>query len=205
MMLSLAQSLPASLIGTTDKLAKLISNHVAPSLGTAFGFSQAMVGKLTPSSGEKVEKEGTKFEDELWPKVLEAVYAENSQGISSEAILLMQRAEGNAGWSDWGDIDALVPRLAETCRLAGRRLKVQVFWAEKDHMIGNHGTKGPLWFDQCWDTKHRGDMIDYQNTLVPGADHDWIWNMRWGVIQSVFETISPLRGESSSIATAEAT
>jgi hypothetical protein len=82
-----------------------------------------------------------------------------------------------------------VPRLAEALRAEGKRLRVDVFYAENDSLIGDGGSKGPRWFDQCWDAQHCGDVIDYCRTIVTGADHDRIWNLRWGAVQKVFERI----------------
>ncbi len=204
MLLSIVQSLPASVIGRTDKLASLLVKRIGPVLGVCFGASQALVAKITPASStqesEDVAREGAEFEEEIWPKIIESVYAEGVQGVSSDAVLFMRKANGTAGWSDWGDYDVLVPRLAEHLRTAGKRLSVDVFYAESDYMIGDGGSKGPKWFDKCWDSQNCGDVIDYRATTVKGADHDGIWNLKWGAVQEVFERIGQPVEESSSSA-----
>lgn len=198
--LSMVQLLPTSVINKTDKLAKLINNHVGPALGASVGFSLALVAKLGPTTAFKGHEdaeehghdrapEGARFEEDLWPKVIARIYAEGVRGIGSEAVLLMHKAADAAGsgWSDWGDYDQLVPRLAEALRAAGRRLRLDVFYAEKDMMIG-HGreSKGARWFDSCWEQTRCADVVQYRSTTVMGADHDGIWNLRWGMMQEVF-------------------
>ncbi|KAK3357957.1 hypothetical protein B0T25DRAFT_622549 [Lasiosphaeria hispida] len=190
---SLLKVLPAGLVGYTDKLARLINNHIGPAFASTMGLSQALGAKLAPAPvpGGEVEEpaddvpEGARFEDEVFPKIIERIYLEGMKGISSEAVLLLQKVDGVAGWGDWGDYDELVPRLAQALRAAGRRLRVDVFYAEKDLLIGDGGSKGPVWFDQCW-REHGGDVIDYQSRVVEGADHDGVWNLRWGAAEEVF-------------------
>ncbi|KXX82332.1 hypothetical protein MMYC01_201299 [Madurella mycetomatis] len=212
--LSILQHLPVSVLANTDKFARLVNNHIGPTLGASFGFTLDILVKLVPASfmkesnvvnddndangGANAEPEGASFEEEIWASIIDRVYADGVQGISVEAVLLMQRIDGVDGWGDWGDYDKFVPRLAEALRAAGMRLRVDVFYAEKDHMIGDGGSKGPLWFDQCWNETSRGGVIDYQSRTVKGADHDRIWNLRWGTMQEVFERIGePVGGDAS--------
>lgn len=212
--LSALQHLPVSVLANTDKFARLVNNQIGPALGASFGLTFNLLAKLVPASfmkvnnvgsdngdangGANAEREGAKFEEEIWASIIDRVYADGVQGISVEAVLLMQRVDGVDGWSDWGDYDKLVPRLAETLRAAGMRLRVDVFYAEKDNLIGNGGSKGPLWFDQCWNETSRGGVIDYQSRTVKGADHDSIWDLKWGTMQEVFERIGEPVGEDGS-------
>ncbi|KAL7784670.1 hypothetical protein V8C37DRAFT_413270 [Trichoderma ceciliae] len=191
--MSIVQSLPVSFIGSVDKVARLINNHIGPFVGVALDFSLSLMNKLTPvllQQGCVVIDKDARFEEELWPAVIKRIYTEGIQGTSSDAILLMQKVDGMAGWSDWGDYDTLMPRLAEALRASGRRLRVDVFYAENDFMIGSGHSKGAEWFNRCWDSQNCRDAIDYCSTAVKGADHDGIWHLRWGVSQKVFEKIS---------------
>ncbi|EFX04945.1 interferon-induced GTP-binding protein mx2 [Grosmannia clavigera kw1407] len=198
-LMSVVQVLPGAVVGKLNKFARFFNQHLSPVLGAAVGASQAFVSTVTSaaSSGSTsdaagdMEREGARFEVDVWPTLLKRIYVEGIEGISSEALLFTRKSDGGAasGWSDWGDYDVLVPRLVTALRSAGRRLVVDVFYAETDYMIGDGGTKGPLWFDQCWDAEHRGDVVDYSSTVIKGADHDRIWDLRWGVAQQVFETI----------------
>jgi pimeloyl-ACP methyl ester carboxylesterase len=202
---SFLQLLPRSVISGADKLARLVYN-IDPILNASSGVSMAMVAKLTPTpvvgqdgGGNRVP-EGAKFEEDLWPSIMERIYAEGVQGVGSEALLVLQKvgaADGMAGsgWSDWGGYDKLVPRLADALRAAGRRLRVDVFYAEKDALVGDGGGKGSLWFDRCWGENSRGEVIDYQSKVVEGADHDRIWNLRWGAVQELFGKVGSVVDE----------
>jgi hypothetical protein len=190
--LSITQSLPVSAIGQADKVARLINNYIGPFVGASLGFGLSLVAKFMPVSPQRgcvVIDKDARFEEELRPAVIKRIYTEGIKGTSSDAILLMQKLDGAAGWSDWGDYDTLVPCLVEALRASGNMLKVDVFYAENDFMIGNGHSKGAMWFDGCWDTQKCGDVIDYSSTTVKGADHDGIWNLKWGVAQNIFEKI----------------
>ena len=193
MALSVLQHLPTGLIGSTDKLARLINNHIGPMIGSSYGISLGLLAKLMSASfsneSEVEMPEGARFEQEIWSSIVSRVYAEDVQGISADAVLFLQKVNGLEGWGSWGDYDTLVPRLTDTLRARGVRLRVDVLYAEKDQMIGDQGAKGPRWFDQCWNETSRGDAIDYQSRTIPGADHDRIWDLRWGAAHEVFERI----------------
>ncbi|POR34797.1 Uncharacterized protein TPAR_05021 [Tolypocladium paradoxum] len=190
--MSITKALPGSVIAQADKFATFI-NNVGPILSTSFGFSQALVSlvstKQPQQPGPADADEDAKFEEALGPKLQNYVFSHGIHGMSQEALLLMQRAEGVSGWGDWADYDELVPRLADVLRAAGSRLVVDVFFAETDDMIGNAGSKGPKWFDSCWDSEQGKGVIEYASTDVSGADHDTIWNLRWGATQKVFAKI----------------
>jgi hypothetical protein len=204
--LALLQRLPAGVVGATDKLVSAV-NHVAPLFGASVGVSQALVAKLTPASlfasasasaasaaaAADATPEGAKFEAGVWPALIKRVYQESVKGVSGDALLLLQKGDDSvSGWGDWGDYDALVPRLAAAFRDSGRRLRVDVFYAEKDHMIGDGGSTGPLWFDRCWE-EGAGGVIDYQSRTIQGADHDWVWSLRWDAVREAFGRISMLQ------------
>ncbi|KAK3331832.1 hypothetical protein B0T19DRAFT_355064 [Cercophora scortea] len=191
---ALVKHLPAGLIGNFDKVASLVNSYVGPVIGA----SSVLAAKLTPASkdGEPVAAE-VKAEEEVWPAVMKQIYAEGVQGVSAEAVLLMQKVHGATGWSDWGDYDALVPRLVGVLRVTAAmavrgRVKVDVFYAESDHMIGEGGSKGPVWFDGCWVGPRTAEVVEYGCRTVPGADHDGLWGLRWGVMQEVFGKVGQL-------------
>lgn len=194
--MSIVQSLPASVIAKTDKFARFVNNYLGPILGLSFGLTKAAIDKLMlpfPKSQhedmnhEDINLEGAAFEDDLCPRIIDRMYLEGLEGMSSDALLFMQKIDGMTGWGNWGDYDVLVPRLAAALGAAGRRLHVDVFYAEEDFM---NGTNGPQWFDQCWGSQHRGSAIDYASTTVRGADHNGIWALKWDAVHAMFSRIS---------------
>lgn len=200
-LLSIAKALPRPIISNTDKLARLINNHLGPFIGNTIGLSAGLVSSLlprkkakppaAPREDEAAEVGSAEFEAQLWSPIIDRIYAEGVAGISSDAVLFLQK--GMDGWSDWGDYDTGVARLAEVLRAAGKRLRVDVFYPSSDFFVGGEGDKGPRWFNRCWEAA--SDVIHFQSSTVKGADHDGIWMLKFGVPQSVFETIESLGEE----------
>jgi hypothetical protein len=79
-----------------------------------------MLSSLPPHHPIKsvTELDGARFGEKLWPDIIGWIYAEDVRGISSDAILLIQKVM--AGWSDWVDYDTGVPRLVVALRATGR-------------------------------------------------------------------------------------
>ncbi|KAK3377644.1 hypothetical protein B0H63DRAFT_221562 [Podospora didyma] len=203
--LSLASMLPASLVNQTDKLTNFIGNHVAPVVGTSAGISSGVMARVVPASwkspltqDDQEEddefSEAARFEQDVWPTVMKRMYSDGIHGISAEAVMLLQKADSNdggggGGWSDWGDYDELVPLLADALRAAGRTLRVDVYYAETDMVVGPAGSKGPVWFDRCWDQRFCAGVIDFHSRTEVGADHDSVWGLKWTVVREVFERV----------------
>ncbi|KAG6020956.1 hypothetical protein E4U41_002671 [Claviceps citrina] len=187
-LMAVTQSLPRVLIEQTDKLASLVSTVSAPIMSTSFGLAGVFVA---PTSGPSVDPE-VAFEEALRPRNMKFVYSGAVHGLSQDAVLLMKRTESTSGWGDWGDYDELIPRLAEKLRPNRQPLRVEVFLGESDLMIGNPGSKGPEWFNACWErARQDGDdsPIQFSSSVVQGADHDTVWDLKWGTVQRVFQEV----------------
>lgn len=206
--LALAKMLPPSVVAHTDKLVRLVGNWLAPAIGGSAGsVAQSMPvvlgslgwGRRDPAEEEEeedVEDGAAKREEGMRAEIMKRVYEEGVKGVSEDALMLLQEGEGmEGGWGDWGDYDALVPRLAEVLKNAGRRLRVEVFYAEKDFLIGNGGStsKGGKWLDGCWEGT--GEEVEYRSRVVAGADHDRVWDLRFGAIQELFKMVGGSEGE----------
>lgn len=128
-----------------------------------------------------------KFELRVMQGVVDKFSREGAKGLGEEAVVLMDK-EGAGRWGGLEDYDVAVPRVVEGLRAAGRRLEVRVFWAEKDMMVGDAGTKGPRWFAGCW----RGgweEVLEYGETAVEGADHDTIWDSQRTPAREVYARV----------------
>lgn len=192
-LLAVVDMLPRGMVAWADRLAQVVGGTVAPAVGMAVGVSAGVLGKVAHldhgDGGDEGGDEDYKFERRVWRKLMEKVFKEGVQGVSDDSVLLMQKAEGAKGWGDWGDYDQLVPRLMEKLRATGRRLSVDVFYAEKDRMIGDGGSKGPVWFDSCWEGEY-GDVLEYRSRTVKGADHDGIWSLKFDAAREVYDKIA---------------
>ena len=185
--MAMIQRLPNSFIGNAHQLMNFM-NQIS---GSSIGSSLASASSSTPS---RIASQTAEAEDEvqlvqkIWPSIRNKMYTEGSEGISAEALLLLQRVGEGSGWDDWGDYDSLIPWLVESLRAANRRLRLEVHYAEKDWMIGDAGSQGPAWFDRCW-TRQAADVVDHHSSVVKGADHDSIWDLQWDATRTLFESI----------------
>ena len=198
---SVLQSLPAGMIAQIGNLRRFVNfGAVGAVVRVSAGGSAAAV-KWAKAKGEEEFAEGVdaatvEMEESLHAGILERSVEGSGEGLSHNALLVMQKVKnvcGGTGWADWGDYDVLVPRLVRRLRETGRRIEVDVFYAERDGMIGGAGEgKGAKWFDGLWEGT--GGVVGYRRRVLGGADHDSIWFVRWGGVQGVFGRILELGG-----------
>ncbi|TDZ13230.1 hypothetical protein C8035_v006734 [Colletotrichum spinosum] len=190
--MALAAGLPEGVVAGFDKVA----GFMVGSLGPVVGFSEMTSGVVSGwfSGGGKKKKEEyegemVRFEEGLQDPLVARVYAEDVSGLGQEAVLLLKKGACAAGaWGGWEDHDEYVARLAEEVRREGERLRVDVFFAESDGMIGTGA--GPGWFSECWGEERRGDGIAYRSCVVPGTDHDSIVGLKFGVHERIFRAVA---------------
>lgn len=193
----IASVLPRMAIGSVDKIATFFMNAqpvLGPTVGFISGLGQYVSG--VPSGAGPVNPDddaAIRFEAEVHEKLFARIHEDGLAGTSDEALLLMKRVDdGSVGWGTWGNFDVLLPQLSDALRSARRKLKVRVFFAEKDFLIGDAGTAGPRWLEETFqkETRVEDAVISYSSSVVKGTDHDTAWENRFGVPQSVFRDIS---------------
>ncbi|ETI29176.1 hypothetical protein G647_01629 [Cladophialophora carrionii CBS 160.54] len=185
---SLASSLPRSVVAQTDKMATLVNSTLGPALGVSAAVSGSVPQLWPKAKPTGCEGPDIDLEEGIRDRVGKRVFAGSVRGLGQETQVLLRNGVEKDGWSDWGDYDVLAPRLAEAVRgVGGATLKVDVFFAEKDNMIGNAGDKGNRWFEACW---RDVDGVEFTSETVKGADHDRVWDLRFGVMERVFKTMT---------------
>ncbi|KAF4335503.1 hypothetical protein FBEOM_10638 [Fusarium beomiforme] len=192
MTMSVTQSLPASMLAQADKLIGFVNGTLGPVVATSAGISQMFGGgkKKNVQGGAEETMADALFEESLEPFLFKLVHAESIRGFSDESLFLMQKIEGVSGWGDWTDYDDLVPKLVQALKGVGKKLTVDVYYAEEDSMIGAPGTDGPEWLNSCFKGDEVGQVITYNTETIPAADHDTIWSIRRGVPLDVFKKLA---------------
>ncbi|KAH7320686.1 hypothetical protein B0I35DRAFT_427603 [Stachybotrys elegans] len=173
--MAIASRLPAAALGTVDKLASFIQTTVNPIMLSGFGAA--------PAGEASEDDESSKLEASLLPKVMEKAFREGVHGMSDDVVVLMHKVEGTEGWSDWGDYDTLLPRLVAALQAGGKRLAVDIFFAEKDFLVGDFGKKGTNWLKACFERVSQD--IELRTEVVPGSDHDSLWDLKFGIHRRV--------------------
>jgi pimeloyl-ACP methyl ester carboxylesterase len=209
-LMSMTNLIPGSMM-KTEKLVRTIVSYIGPALGFTFKASQLVVSSVyTPpprTPDKKVAEIDRKYAelernlylgkigDDVFKGPEQRIFAESIRGLNDESVVLMHKGAVSGGWSDWGDFDVLVPRLGEKLRSAGRKLRVDVWYAESDALIGDDASKGPAWFDGLWQAAAQNGSIEYHRDAVKGSDHDSVWNLKHGRCRKVFEYMSGLKEE----------
>ncbi|KZL65040.1 interferon-induced gtp-binding protein mx2 [Colletotrichum incanum] len=213
-----AGGLPEAVLGQFHTVAGFFQRNLAPVTGLSSaavsgmmpgfravsGLLPALQTSPTPPVAEaSASRRMARFEEEIWQQIIKKVYAENVQGLSEEAILLLKRAEHPECWGAWGDHDRFVTLLAEGegnldvgVVSDGARLKVEVYFAEADNMIGTGG--GPGWFKDCWRAERRSERIDFSSCVVPLSEHDSIVSLGFDVFERIFRQVAGTDGGGSS-------
>ncbi|KAM0552465.1 hypothetical protein ACHAPJ_008026 [Fusarium lateritium] len=188
--MAVTKALPVGLLGQADKFIGFFNGTLGPVLTTSAGVSQIIGSAVTKNEpGSEDDNVDVKFEESLEPTLFKFVHAESIRGFSDEALFLMQKVEGISGWGDWQDYDDLVPKFVEVLKGAGRKLTIDVFFAEEDNMIGAAGTQGPKWLNSCWEKDEVRETVTYNTTTIPKATHDTIWSIRRGVPEDVLKKL----------------
>jgi len=210
--MSTVHKLPASAVGTVDVLATFFNSTLRPLTGFSGGILSALTGSLglskSPSVVESADVDDVAFEDAVMPDVAAHAFRQGCKGMGQEAIMLLKRAGPKDVWGPWIDVDTYVPLLASQLSSSvpgegadgqqdhgvDRQLKIDVFFSERDNMIGN--TAGPKWFDECWREAQTDRVVEYTSAVVPGTDHDTILDLRFGIIEKIFEAVEQRKAES---------
>lgn len=194
---SLAASLPRSLVAQTDKLVTFVNSTLGPVLGVSATVSGSVLQLWTQAKPLGRQGPDVDLEKGVRDRLAEHIFAGSVRGLGQETQVLLRNGVEKDGWSDWGDFDVLTPRLAEAVRGAGGAgLKVDVFFAEKDNLIGDAGTKGGRWFEECWTDV---DGVEFTSKILRGSDHDNVWDLQWDVMEIAFKTmVGEAQGEAVS-------
>ena len=193
-LMSLVHTLPAGLVNTFDTVERFVNTTISPMVGFSTGLSSGLRTTARRKYPAKSADElgWIEHEEQLMPKILERIHRESVQGLSADALVLLKKTGRDDVWGAWRDVDAFVPMLANVekdiaSENEASKLKIEVFYAEEDNMIGI--AAGPRWLDDCWRPEQRGDEIQYNSRFVDGTDHNNILNIEFGIMEHIFENI----------------
>jgi hypothetical protein len=191
--MKMAQSLPVGVFGLWHHIPKVVMasgaafNQISNWLPSSSGLGAAESPPLQRNR-QRIEREyglPVELQNELQTVHFKSMFGENTVGADSEALCCLRK--GPAGlWGDCDDYALFVRKLSELERSRRadqgnsecQKLRISVYFAETDDMIGK---KGQTYMEDCW--KGSGgdgfeDVMDFTTTTVSETDHD-------SVVQSV--------------------
>lgn len=198
--LSAVGLLPELAIGTWHHWAKMINQNIAPVL-TASGVSVTKASRRSENetSGTKVTQDSSIGDgmEATWRKASEAViteyvFAEKVEGASHEALFCLRK--GSTTWGDWRDMDEAVLTISNNERTRqesqrfenSEKLKIQIFFAENDEMIGKGGQK---WLESCFTQAGVAGWLNVESEVVAGTDHNDVLALQNGAMEKMIQTV----------------
>lgn len=187
--MQMAQYLPVQAFSIWDRIPRFFMVDAAPVVGmsgTIFTkVSNLMSSGASAGSAELSVQERnyqrirdfydmpTDLQAELSTVVFETMFNENTTGANSEALQCLRKGP-NWTWDKCDDYKEFVKEVVRVERERGSspKLKVRVFFAETDAMIG---LKGRSYFEECWrgpEGAGYADVLDFEAVTVDDVDHD---------------------------------
>ncbi|CAN8096731.1 unnamed protein product [Discula destructiva] len=200
--LQAARFIPASVFGIWNILPKFSVLQAKPALAFSAPLFSAMFSSntLDAAQEENIRKREQDYgvprqvQSELSELTMKSMFTENTVGANSEALLCLKKGRG-ATWGACEDYKAYFERLysneqerlatASSDHLTTSRLRIRVYFAETDMMIGKQGQE---YLNECFRGGSNGiapDIVDFEAATIVGSDHDSIIGMV-SVLETVF-------------------
>ena len=122
------------------------------------------------------------FQAELDTELPKRIFSESTIGANREALLCLKKGPEGL-WGVCDDYKDFLKRLVEKEREETSKVKVRVFFAAEDSMIG---VKGREYMDCCWKEQ---DELDFESRIVANTDHDSVLQSI-EVLESVFREVA---------------
>ncbi len=192
-----ASKLPISMIDSWNSVGKFVQTQIAPSISWSGGAFTAVSGLFSTKTDDALtpgRRYGTTDEvgKEMEKLQVKYFFEEDTTAANEEAKMCLKK-DGLVAWDVCDNYETYVRTLCtrETemrrTRTDEPRLKVQVYYAESDVMIGKGGQS---YFDECWSQSMVAGAVDYSSKELPGTDHDSaLIDQEKGAIRHIFAEI----------------
>ena len=200
--MSTVSYLPGGLIGQWHHAAKFINSNIAP-LMAASGMAITKASRVSTDSsvGPDEDTTGAGLSEAAGAKTLRIkaaetlltkyLFAENVEGGGQDALLCMRKGV------DWGECTDLKKaaakiagaeraRQADSAETKAKVLRLDLYFAEKDEMIGKGGQ---AYLERCFNTASKEGGLDYHPTIVKGTDHNGVTSANAGGVEALMRVI----------------
>lgn len=151
----------------------------------AFTGSNPDERKAVEVNRRKIEAEyglSRDFQAEVDAELPRRIFSESTVGANRDALLCLKKGPEGL-WGVCDDYEDFIKRLVERERAETSKVKVRVFFAAEDSMIG---VKGREYMDCCWEEQ---DDLDLESRIVADTDHDSVLQSI-EVLESVFREVA---------------
>ena len=200
--MNLASKVPIGMLDSWNSVGKFVQQKIAPTASWSGGVVSSvseLFSSENSNSADLAEKYGTSkaVAKEIEKLEIKYFFEEDTTGANEEAKLCLKK-EGADGWMISEDYRTFVQSLVKLEQERKRsssdrsRLKVRVYFAEFDMMIGKGGQK---YFEECWKQDGVSGNIDYDSQELPGTNHDSaMGDHKKGALKAVFEEVKRRSG-----------
>ena len=122
------------------------------------------------------------FQAELDTELPKRMFSENTLGANREALLCLKKGPEGL-WGVCDDYEVFIKRLVQREKAETSKVKVRVFFAAEDSMVG---VKGREYMNYCWKEQ---DDLDFESRIVANTDHDSVLQSI-EVLESVFREVA---------------
>lgn len=206
-MLQAARLLPTSAFGVWNLLPKFSMLQAKPALAFSAPLFNALFSPSSTSPAATIQEANRQrldveygipalVQEELAERMMKAMFAEDTAGANSEALLCLKKGP-KAAWGACDDYAVFARQLRrdERERVAKvgaspeqpvSRLMIRAYFAESDALVGK---KGQEYVTNCFrgngDGEGSSDVVDFEAVTVAGSDHDSIIGMV-DVLEEIF-------------------
>lgn len=198
-LMNIVSKLPNSLINSWNGVNRFVVGQILPTAawsGGVFTAASSMFKKTggvegLPDAAAMGEAVGMSEEKrkEIENAQLKFMLLEETEGLNDEVMVLMKKDGIN--WDACDRYPEYVRRLqdreAKELAETGRKLKMQVFFAESDMLVGKGGQK---YFNECWAQENMSDGVQFESRELPGTDHETaVMDVKKGALGRIFDEV----------------
>jgi hypothetical protein len=147
------------------------------------GLSSGLSIGLSAASPEGVLPD-REYKSKVQSLITDYIFAEETSGGSQDSVICLRKKIWGA-FESWEDLVSKLDAV-ETARGQRNKLRVQVFHAVNDALVGKGGMK---YWDECWRTENRGENIEYESQIVD-TDHDGLCAPQNGAVGQIFDAVT---------------
>ena len=197
-----ASKVPNGMLDSWNGVIKFVNQRIAPVTAWSGGIITSSSG-LFKANTENAELECTRLAEKYGTsaevaKQIEKLgfkyfFEEDTSAGNDEARLCLKKGDSDA-WLICDDYKEYVQSLLDMEKKRAQpessqpKLKIQVYYAESDIMIGKGGQR---YFEECWNRKDVLNVVDFESRELPGTNHETaLDDHKRGALKSIFEEVT---------------
>ncbi|GAB1735066.1 hypothetical protein NU219Hw_g134t1 [Hortaea werneckii] len=201
-LMRIASAVPSSWIDSWDTINRFLLDNVMPVFSWSGGAMASMSSAFQPEPGVVDTSEATlgqkygvsEVAGQCIEKLLMKYWLSESIIAANEEVLLGLKKGRPSDWGVCDNYEAFVQlcvqqeQQRQTASMDRAKLKVQMYFAQNDIMIGEGGRE---YFLKSWKQSGVEELLDVESRTMPGTNHDTaVLDPDKGALQHIFERVA---------------